>query len=139
MGGGSEVLIAAFGVGNQRSIDVSTCLTHHAGRFDFESETFITTIGFHGRQDPIHADFLSLPLEAKGGQCVFTDALGRCSVRRLTPLECERLQGFPDGWTDIKYRGKPAKDGPRYKAIGNSMAVPNIRWLGLRILAQEVV
>jgi DNA (cytosine-5)-methyltransferase 1 len=58
-------------------------------------------------------------------------------VRRLTPVECERLQGFPDGWTDILYRGKPAPDGPRYKALGNSMAVPVIRWLGERIMAVE--
>ena len=54
-------------------------------------------------------------------------------VRRLTPTECERLQGFPDGWTDIPYRGKPAADGPRYKALGNSMAVPVMRWIGQRI------
>lgn len=54
-------------------------------------------------------------------------------VRRLTPLECERLQGFPDGWTDVPHRGKPAPDGPRYKAIGNSMAVPVMRWIGNRI------
>lgn len=58
------------------------------------------------------------------------------AVRRLTPTECERLQGFPDGWTKIPYRGKPADecpDGPRYKAIGNSMAVPVMRWIGERI------
>lgn len=55
------------------------------------------------------------------------------AVRRLTPVECERLQGFPDGWTDIPFRGKPASDGPRYKAIGNSMAVPVMRWIGERI------
>lgn len=57
-------------------------------------------------------------------------------VRRLTPTECERLQGFPDGWTKIPYKGKPADecpDGPRYKAIGNSMAVPVMRWIGERI------
>lgn len=54
-------------------------------------------------------------------------------VRRLTPLECERLQGFPDGWTDVPYRGKPAADGPRYKALGNSMAVNCMAWLGQRI------
>ena len=57
-------------------------------------------------------------------------------VRRLTPLECERLQGFPDGHTMVPYRGKPAEecpDGPRYKAIGNSMAVPVMRWIGERI------
>lgn len=54
-------------------------------------------------------------------------------VRRLTPLECERLQGFPDGWTAIEYCGKPASDTQRYKALGNSMAVPVIRWIGDRI------
>lgn len=54
-------------------------------------------------------------------------------VRRLTPRECERLQGFPDDYTMIEYRGKPAADGPRYKALGNSMAVPVMRWLGERI------
>jgi DNA (cytosine-5)-methyltransferase 1 len=55
------------------------------------------------------------------------------AVRRLTPIECERLQGFPDGWTDIPYRGKRAADGPRYKALGNSMAVNCMRWIGRRI------
>lgn len=55
------------------------------------------------------------------------------SVRRLTPTECERLQGFPDGWTAVPYRNKPAADGPRYKALGNSMAVPVMRWIGARI------
>lgn len=54
-------------------------------------------------------------------------------LRRLTPLECERLQGMPDGWTDIEYKGKPAPDTLRYKAIGNSMAVNVMRWLGERI------
>ena len=53
------------------------------------------------------------------------------------PVEAERLQGFPDGWTDIVYRGKRAADGPRYKAIGNSMAVPVLAWLLGRIRAQQ--
>ena len=64
----------------------------------------------------------------------------RLRLRRLTPLECERLQGFPDGWTQIAYRGKPAaecSDSPRYKAIGNSMAVPVMRWIGERIKRVE--
>jgi DNA (cytosine-5)-methyltransferase 1 len=58
------------------------------------------------------------------------------AIRRLTPKECERLQGFPDDWTKIPYRNKPADqcpDGPRYKACGNSMAVPVMRWIGERI------
>lgn len=61
-------------------------------------------------------------------------------VRRLTPRECERLQGFPSDWTKIPYRGKPADecpDGPRYKAVGNSMAVPVMRWIGERIAMAE--
>lgn len=61
---------------------------------------------------------------------------GEYVVRRLTPVECERLQGFPDQWTRIPWRGKPAEkcpDGPRYKAMGNSMAVPVMRWIGERI------
>ena len=61
--------------------------------------------------------------------CVATGS----AVRRLTPRECERLQGFPDDYTLITYRGKPAADGPRYKALGNSMAVPVMRWIGERI------
>jgi hypothetical protein len=59
-------------------------------------------------------------------------------VRRLMPVECERLQGFPDGWTDVPWRGKPTSpDGPRYKALGNSMAVNCMRWIGERIQQVE--
>jgi DNA (cytosine-5)-methyltransferase 1 len=54
-------------------------------------------------------------------------------VRRLTPRECERLQGFPDNFTLVLYRGKPASDGPRYKALGNSWAVNVAEWVGERI------
>jgi DNA (cytosine-5)-methyltransferase 1 len=60
------------------------------------------------------------------------------AVRRLTPVECERLQGFPDNWSRISWKGKPEEDcpdGPRYKACGNSMAVPCMRWIGERIAA----
>lgn len=60
----------------------------------------------------------------------------RMAVRRLTPTECERLQGFPDNHTLISWRGKPADqcpDGPRYKALGNSMAVPCMEWIGNKI------
>ena len=56
-------------------------------------------------------------------------------VRRLTPEECEALQGFPRSYTAVPHRGKPAADGPRYKALGNSWAVPNVRWIGERINA----
>ncbi len=61
------------------------------------------------------------------------------AVRRLTPRECERLQGFPDDYTLVEYRGKSAADGPRYKALGNSMAVPVMRWIGQRIAAVDAI
>ena len=57
------------------------------------------------------------------------------ALRRLTPRECERLQGFPDDYTLVEYRGRLAADGPRYRALGNSMAVPVMRWIGARIAA----
>lgn len=59
-------------------------------------------------------------------------------LRRLTPTECMRLQGFPDGWCDIDFRGKPATDTPKYKAAGNSMTVNVMRWIGLRIEEVEL-
>lgn len=58
----------------------------------------------------------------------------KMAVRRLTPVECERLQGFPDNYTNIPWRGKPeSPDSLRYKAMGNSMAVPCMKWIGKRI------
>ena len=66
--------------------------------------------------------------------------VGPMAVRRLTPNECLRLQGFPDGWTNIPWKGKPegqAPDGPQYKCAGNSFAVPVVRWIGTRIAAQQ--
>jgi len=63
-------------------------------------------------------------------------AIHQMAVRRLTPTECERLQGFPDGYTQIPWRNKSAEDcpdGPRYKALGNSWAVPIVAWIGERI------
>jgi DNA (cytosine-5)-methyltransferase 1 len=68
------------------------------------------------------------------GACVLPPV--SMQVRRLTPVECERLQGFPDGYTAIPWRKNPASecpDGPRYKALGNSWAVPVVRWIGRRI------
>jgi site-specific DNA-cytosine methylase len=59
------------------------------------------------------------------------------AVRRLTPVECERLQGFPDGYTNIPWRkAAESPDGPRYKALGNSWAVPVVAWIGQRIQNQ---
>ena len=65
--------------------------------------------------------------------------LQNMAVRRLTPVECERLQGFPDGYTDIQPNGKPTADGSRYKALGNSMAVPVMKWIGERIKQVDLI
>lgn len=90
-------------------------------------------VSFHGSQDPDVSGDVTHPCGRNQGQetCVLVGS----SVRRLMPIECERLQGFPDGYTAIP----GAKDGPRYKAIGNSMAVNVMRWIGWRIQLAESI
>jgi DNA (cytosine-5)-methyltransferase 1 len=92
-------------------------------------------IAFNARQDPTHGPVAD-PIGTKDTGHGF---LRGSAVRRLTPRECERLQGFPDDYTLISHRGKPAADGPRYKALGNSMAVPVMRWIGERIATVEAL
>lgn len=150
----------AFGGNNQSGpIDIATACNAHGGphgRLDFESETFVTHAlradGFDasedgtGRGTPLvafnfehglapHGSLVGTETvaslgssEHKGHTGVLTSA-----VRRLTSLECCRLQGFPDDYLDITYRGKPAADGPKYRALGNSFAVPVVRWIGEQI------
>lgn len=134
--------LIAFGGGNTTGqIDVATACTAHGMRMDFDTETFAV----HGTQDPDTNHELAHTLGRNHGQenAIITEpytlAIGwGVQVRRLTPVECERLQGFPDNHTLISWRGKDVADcpdGPRYKAIGNSMAVPVMRWIGERIAA----
>jgi DNA (cytosine-5)-methyltransferase 1 len=73
------------------------------------------------------------PIGASDGRKVEVGVRQAMQVRRLTPTECCRLQGFPDDHCDITFRKKPAADGPKYRALGNSMAVPCMAWLGYRI------
>ena len=96
-----------------------------------------------------HAPAIAFPANLSGTQCASTENLApsmgaknptavqtAMQVRRLTPRECERLMGFPDGYTAIPWRSKPASgcpDGPRYRALGNSWAVPVVNWIGKRI------
>ncbi|HCF3394013.1 DNA cytosine methyltransferase [Pseudomonas aeruginosa] len=104
---------AGLGVGAQHGVCVTGDITH-----TLKAEGFDASEDGTGRGQPITP-------EAAG-------------VRRLTPRECERLQGFPDDYTLIPWRGKPAEecpDGPRYKSIGNSKAVPVVRWIGRRLKA----
>lgn len=110
------------------------------GRQDFETETLLAVGGF---PDPVaygideeqnaHEELMGcLKSREKGGGFEGSVCTGM-AVRRLTPMECERLQGFPDHYTLVPFRNKPAADGPRYKSLGNSMAVPVMRRIGERI------
>lgn len=100
------------------------------------------TVAQHGHFGGFSRSPVADPLRGKGGDCGGgSEALvSTMAVRRLMPIECERLQGFPDGWTEWRSRRagpgvERQADGPRYKQLGNSMAVPVIRWLGRRIEA----
>jgi DNA (cytosine-5)-methyltransferase 1 len=87
----------------------------------------------HGTQDPCVSNIAFAQGRNNGGENVL---IKNTAVRRLTPRECERLQGFPDDYTSIAWKNKPPElcpDAPRYKALGNSMAVPVMRWIGERI------
>lgn len=105
------------------------------GRSDAVNVVVPGPVAFTTEQTPKFSDDKALTITKQspsgGGQpqCVMSSM----QVRRLTPSECEFLQGFPAGHTDIVFRKKPAADGPRYKALGNSMAVPCMFWLGHRI------
>ena len=130
------------------------------GRLDYESETLVAhslrgggfdasedgtgrgtplvpvpAIAFNARQDPDVFDGHTGPLDTDGST---QGILSSWRVRRLMPVECERLQGFPDRYTDVPYRRRNSTpDGPRYKALGNSMAVNVMRWIGRRIEGVE--
>jgi DNA (cytosine-5)-methyltransferase 1 len=86
------------------------------------------------RQHETHAT-----LDSNNGSRRHNGVATASSVRRLTPRECERLQGFPDDWTDVVYRGKPAADGNRYKALGNAFAIPVVRWIVRRMVREDAL
>lgn len=127
-GASTENLSPALGATNPTA--VAWALGSHAGAADGDQ-----TNRSHSSGGPVGSNISE--------ECAYSLRAGRTQnvatpmqVRRLTPTECERLQGFPDGYTAIPWRGKPADqcpDGPRYKTLGNSMAVPVIRWIGQRI------
>jgi DNA (cytosine-5)-methyltransferase 1 len=153
----------------QGEIEVAAALNGHGGphgRLDFHSETFIAfnarqdpepgglidaqddpltavAISFRGREDGVRLEIepsdVAPCLRAAGGGSSHTFVQHFNAVRRLTPLECERLQGFPEGYTDIPFTSKRDRDGLRYEALGESMAVPVMRWLGERIAAVDAL
>ena len=137
-------LVTAYGGNNtQGPIEVGTALTAHGGtgRMDFESETFLAVDVRNGvLGGPAHTmQAAGIGTERGGNPNAIPHVMRDTAVRRLMPVECERLQGFPDGHTAIIWRGKPAADGPRYKALGNSWAVNCARWIGRRIEAVESI
>lgn len=94
-----------------------------------------TYLAFQSSQSGVRVGTTHATLDANNGPRRHNGIIQGMAVRRLTPRECERLQGFPDDYTDIRPRGKDTPDGPRYKALGNSMAVPVMAWIGRRIAA----
>lgn len=118
------------------SVDMAPTLTSHAKKDPPLIYPAEDSIG----EDALIQRDMSATLSTHNTQTLITGGREKRSltVRRLTPRECERLQGFPDDYTDIPYRNKEhAPDGPRYKALGNSMAVPVMRWIGERIRTVE--
>lgn len=124
------------------SVDMAPTLTSHAKKdppLIYPAEDEPVTLQIHGGK-PGGGKGAFATLSTHNIQTPITGGREKrgLTVRRLTPRECERLQGFPDDYTDIPYRNKePAPDGPRYKALGNSMAVPVMRWIGERIRTVE--
>jgi DNA (cytosine-5)-methyltransferase 1 len=90
-------------------------------------------VAFQSSQSGVRLVDSHATLDANNGSRRHNGVMQGSAVRRLMPIECERLQGFSDRYTAINFNGKPAKDGPRYKALGNSMAVNAMRWIGDRI------
>lgn len=113
----------------------------HAYTLEARAEVQAVAVSLRGRDGGATAELggdIQNCLRASGGGGDKPHVLTAMQVRRLTPTECERLQGFPDDYTAIPWRGKPADqcpDGPRYRSLGNSWAVPNVRWIGERIAA----
>lgn len=110
-----------------------------SGPLDTDGSTQAVAFDLRGREDgavpegPHH----TANIRAASGGSSRSYVAQPWAVRRLTPRECERLQGFPDDYTLVRYRGRPAADGPRYKALGNSMAVNVMQWIGERIAFVE--
>jgi len=120
--------------------DVGYCLTSSGQQsLDAETETE-TLVAVQASQSGVRVNETVGTLDANYGSRRHNGVMQDMQVRRLTPRECERLQAFPDDFTRIPYRGKPADqcpDGPRYKALGNSMAVNVMEWIGERIQIVE--
>lgn len=136
------ICFSAKDSGNDAAIEVSPTLRSggHAG--SHANAGVMPAVAFQSSQSGVRIDDVHATLDSNNGSRRHNGVISSWGVRRLTPTECERLQGFPDGFTQIEWRGKPAEncpDGPRYKALGNSMAVNAMAWIGERIAAVEAI
>lgn len=130
---------------NCHVMTVGTLRAHHPGTAGTQSDTdhivaYEPPIGFDAYNNDVTGD-VTKTIDT-GQDYHHVPNVLQSTVRRLTPVECERLQGFPDNFTAIPWRKKGAEDcpdGPRYKALGNSMAVPVMRWIGERIQMIEEI
>lgn len=114
----------------------------HAYTLEARAEVQAVAVALRGREGGATAelgDEVQNCLRASSGGGDKPHVLTAMRVRRLTPLECERLMGFPDGHTGAPHKGKPAADGPRYKALGNSWAVNVAAWVGQRIMEVDAI
>jgi len=133
LGGGSETIVVHGTQDPIISISTAHCLGRNNGQenvlFDISERRDVVRIQKDGTTPTLTARM------GTGGNNIPCMSINQ-NIRKLTPSECEKLQGFPPGYTQIPYRNKKVKDcpdSPRYKAIGNSMAVPVIRWIGIKI------
>jgi DNA (cytosine-5)-methyltransferase 1 len=118
--------------------DVCTTVSATYGTGGGNVPVTLQPIGFDAYNNDVTGD-VSKTIDTGQDYHHVPNILQHMAVRRLTPKECERLQGFGDNYTDIQTKGKPTPDGPRYKALGNSMAVPVMRWIGERIQKVEAL
>lgn len=129
LGGGSETLVV-----EHPNADAEKPKDADATCQPIEPSTLVVRCGCEGGgKGALVSEGLSMTLSTGNNQTLFQPSESRMVVRRLTPVECERLQGFPDDWTRVEWNGKPEEECPkgrRYKAIGNSMAVPVMEWIG---------
>jgi DNA (cytosine-5)-methyltransferase 1 len=146
LGGGSETLCVSQPIAfssKQQSMKTSDNVANTLGANDYKEPQAVAiqnaTRGASQNGLGITTDgpMYTLDVGSQHAVAIGYGVITPSQVRRLTPIECERLQGFPDNYTDIRLNDKQTPDGPRYKAMGNSMAVPVMNWIGRRIQMVE--
>jgi len=129
---GTDVAVVSYGIDGEQNCHkelMGTLRSHQSGGYEGARVAQPVAPSLTASNDPSRS-----PQSSEVTQQVGAIHSVTMQVRRLTPVECERLQGFPDGYTNIPWRKKDeSPDGPRYKALGNSMAVPVMNWIGQRI------